>query len=261
MREFVGEVIGTYILVLFGCGAVAGAVLFGAFTSLLEVAFIWGFAVALGIFSSKHLSQSHLNPAVSIAFLLEGMIKPKQLIPYITGQFVGAFIAGLTLYGMFSGAIAKFETEHNIIRGEKGSELSAMMFGEYYPNPAFEQSVEIGMWSAAGIEMLGTFLLVFIIFRLIAKREDVDNMTPLYIGLTVTLIITLIAPFTQACLNPARDLAPRMVAWLNGWGDAAFPADPGGFLVVYILGPIAGGVLAYLFNHLVVKKLMRQGEV
>jgi glycerol uptake facilitator protein len=85
-----------------------------------------------------------------------------------------------------------------------------------------------------------------------------DALAPVFIGLTVSSIICLIAPLTQAGLNPARDVGPRRVAWAAGWGSAAFPDRIGGFFHVYIAGPIGGGVVAALFFVHVVEPLMRQ---
>ena len=103
---------------------------------------------------------------------------------------------------------------------------------------------------AMGAEALGTFLLVLMIFALTegcnVGRPD-NALAPVFIGLSVTSIICLVAPLTQAGLNPARDLGPRLVAWLMGWGDAAFPDRVGGFFHVYVLAPLIGGVLASLF--------------
>ena len=253
-KSFFGELIGTFILVLFGCGAVAGATLFGAFNSLLEVALIWGIGVALGIFASRNLSQAHLNPAVSVAMLLAKKINTKELVPYLVGQLVGAFIAGLILLFILNPSIELFEASKQIVRGTEGSQLSAMMFGEYYPNPGFAEKIHLSMGGAIVLEAFGTFLLVLMIFFLTEKAEQIDNLIPLMIGFTVSLIITLIAPFTQAGLNPARDFAPRMVAWIGGWGNMAFPDALGGWFFVYILGPILGGIIAYFLFEIIKRK-------
>lgn len=253
LKSILGELIGTFILVLFGCGAVAGATLFGAFNSLLEVALIWGLGVTLGIFASRNLSQAHLNPAVSVAMLLAKKINPKDLSLYLVGQFIGAFLAGLVLLMILNPSIEIFEASKLIIRGEEGSQLSAMMFGEYYPNPGFADKLKLSLGGAVALEAMGTFLLVIMIFFLTEKAEQIDNMIPLIIGFTVTVIITLVAPFTQAGLNPARDFGPRMVAWIGGWGDMAFPDQSGGWFWVYILGPVIGGVVASLLFQLISK--------
>jgi glycerol uptake facilitator protein len=67
-------------------------------------------------------------------------------------------------------------------------------------------------------------------------------MVPLFIGLTVSIIISIVAPLTQAGLNPARDFGPRLVSYLFGWGDIAIPGPRGGFFTVYILSPVLGAV-------------------
>jgi glycerol uptake facilitator protein len=73
----------------------------------------------------------------------------------------------------------------------------------------------------------------------------------------VTSIICLIAPLTQAGLNPARDLGPRLVAWLMGWGDAAFPDRVGGFFYVYVLAPLLGGAVASIFFVFMLEPAMK----
>jgi glycerol uptake facilitator protein len=103
-------------------------------------------------------------------------------------------------------------------------------------------------------------LLVLMIFALTegcnVGRPN-DALAPVFIGLTVTSVICLIAPLTQAGLNPARDLGPRLVAWLMGWGDAAFPDRVGGFFHVYVLAPIVGAVAAARFFVRVLEPAMR----
>ncbi len=108
---------------------------------------------------------------------------------------------------------------------------------------------------------MGTFILVFLIFSLTegcnVGRPD-EALAPLFIGLTVTVIICILAPLTQAGLNPARDLSPRLFAWLAGWRQAAMPDAGYGFLTVYVLGPLVGGTLASLFFTSCVQPLMNK---
>lgn len=238
-RELLGELIGTFIIVLFGCGSVAGAVLFGAYSSLFEVAFTWGIGVTIAIFCARNLSPAHLNPAVSLAMTLAKKLPANRLIPYVGAQFIGAVIGGLTIYALFGQSISHYEAVNGIVRGTPESIVTAQMFGEFFPNPGFADKVQIGWLGAMCAESFGTFLLVFVIFKI--TENQTDNTTPFFIGLTVCLIICLIAPFTQAGLNPARDFGPRLVAYLMGWGDAAFPVETFSFITVYILGPLIGG--------------------
>jgi len=242
--DFIGETLGTFVLVLFGCGAVAVTVLFGAHQGLMQVALAWGIGVTLAIYLTRHLSCAHLNPAVSLAMVLGGRMKARKLPGYFLAQLLGAIAAGLLIYLLFGSSIAAFEHDHGIVRGSAESVKSAMIFGEFYPNPS-GQAV-IGMPLAFAAEAVGTFLLVLMIFALTegcnVGRPD-EALAPVFIGLTVTSIICLLAPLTQAGLNPTRDFGPRLVAWMMGWGSAAFPAAGGGFWV-YIFAPLLGGALA-----------------
>jgi len=256
-REFIGEALGTFLLVLFGCGSVAVSVLFNAYQGLMQVALAWGVGVTLSIYLTRHLSCAHLNPAVSVAMVASGRMLVRKLPVYVIAQFTGAILAGLTVYALFAPSIAAYESAHGIVRGAVESAATAKMFGEYYSGSGAVVSLPL----AIGAEALGTFLLVLMIFALTegcnVGRPD-NALTPVFIGLTVTSIICLIAPLTQAGLNPARDFGPRLVAWLMGWGDAAFPDRVGGFFYVYIAAPVIGGVTAALFFIHILEKAMKQ---
>jgi glycerol uptake facilitator protein len=254
---FIGEAMGTFVLTLFGCGSVAVSVLFGAHQGLMQIALVWGIGVTLAIYLTRHLSCAHLNPAVSLAMVLGGRMSIRKLPYYIFAQFMGAVVAGLMVYLLFSSSIAAYESSHGIIRGGEESVKTAMMFGEYYPNPGSNAVVTLPL--AITAEAVGTFLLVLMIFALTegcnVGRPD-NALAPVFIGLTVTSIICLIAPLTQAGLNPARDLGPRLVAWCMGWGAAAFPDQVGGFIYVYVMAPLLGGALASLFFTTVLEPAM-----
>lgn len=247
-REFIGELLGTFMLVLFGCGSVAVAVLFAAHHGLMQVAAVWGIGVTLAIYLTRHMSCAHLNPAVTLAMVVGGRMPIRKMPVYLSAQFTGAILAGLALYTLFAPSILAYENAHGIVRGTTESVQTAMMFGEYYPNPGAKAVVSLPL--AMGAEAFGTFLLVLMIFALTegcnVGRPD-EALAPVFIGLTVTSIICLLAPLTQAGLNPARDLGPRLVAWLMGWGDAAFPDRVGGFFHVYVFAPFLGGVIASFF--------------
>lgn len=257
-REVAGEALGTFALTLFGCGSVAGAVLFGSHQRLFQVALVWGVGVTLAIYLTRHLSCAHLNPAVSVAMVLSSRMSAHRLPRYVTAQMIGAIMAGLVLYALFNPSIAAFETARDIVRGAPESVATAKMFGEFYPNPGSGAVVSLPLAIAA--EAFGTFLLVLMIFALTegcnVGRPD-DALAPVFIGLSVASIICLIAPLTQAGLNPARDLGPRLVAWFLGWGQAAFPDRVGGWFHVYVLGPILGGALAALFFVRILEPAMR----
>lgn len=263
VREFSGETIGTFLLVFFGCGSVAVTVLFSSHVGLFQIAAVWGLGVTLAIYATRHLSCAHLNPAVSLAMVVGGRMSIKKLPVYIGAQLFGAFMAAVILYTLFSSSIAQYEALHNIVRGMPGSYKTAMIFGEFYPNPGAGISASVSTINAFLAEAVGTFALVFLIFSLTegcnVGRPD-DSLTPLFIGLTVAVIISIIAPLTQAGLNPARDLSPRLFAYIAGWGNAAFPDNHYGFLTVYVFGPITGGMLSSLMFTKLIKPLMNTKE-
>jgi glycerol uptake facilitator protein len=258
-REFFGEMMGTFLLVLFGCGAVAVTTLYQAHQGLLQIALVWGIGVSLAIYATRHLSCAHLNPAVTIAMVASKRMMASKMPWYLTGQFLGAFLGGLLIYFLFGDGIAVFEATKGIVRGTSVSMESARMFGEYYVSSNHGDLAD--MLKAMSVEGIGTFVLVFMIFSLTEGcnlGRPHDHLAPLFIGLTVTSLICLMAPLTQAGFNPARDLSPRLVALLFGWGEAALPDGLGGFFWVYVLGPILGALTAGLFFTKVIEPLMKR---
>jgi glycerol uptake facilitator protein len=261
-KEFIGETLGTFLLVLFGCGSVAVSVLFNAYQGLMQIALVWGIGVTLAIYLTRHLSCAHLNPAVTLAMFVSKRMSARKLPAYLIGQFAGAFLAGIAIYLLFSPSITAFENAHHLIRGSVESVQTAKIFGEYYFVAGSPAVVSLPL--AMGAEAFGTFILLLMIFALTEGcnvGRPHNAMAPLFIGLTVSSIICLIAPLTQAGLNPARDFGPRMAAWMMGWGTAAFPDQQGGFFFVYILAPIVGGILASLFFVYVLEPAMNRSSV
>ena len=256
-KDFFGELIGIFVIVFFGCGSVAVTILFSLNLGLFQIAIIWGIAVTIAIYLSRHFSGAHLNPAVSLAILILKRMNLKKFSIYIIAQFIGAFLAAFVLYLLFYDSISHYESIHGIIRGSSESIKTAMMFGEFYPNPGIQKElITVTTWNAFVAEGLGTFLLVIIIFLLTDKNiksKPNQNIVPIFIGLTVSLIICIIAPLTQAGINPARDFAPRLFSMIAGWGDRAYPDKHYGFITVYILGPLTGGALASILFSVILK--------
>jgi glycerol uptake facilitator protein len=245
-KELLGEMLGTAILVFIGCGSVAIAVVYYPL-ELWQIALIWSFGVALAIYATRKYSSAHLNPAVTLAMCLAGKCEWKKLPSYFIAQFIGAAIASTRLFSIINSDLASFEVANNLIRGNSDSYKSAVMFGEFFP-------IHVSHITACIAEGLGTFTLVLMIFILTAKDRGIENWIPILIGLTVGAIILVVAPYTQAGLNPARDFGPRLVAYFGGWGDAAFPRVSFSFLTVYILAPLVGGAFATLCFNLLYKR-------
>ena len=251
------ETLGTFVLVMFGIGSVAAAVFTGAQVGLWQVAAVWGFGVTLAIYVSGAVSGAHLNPAVSLAFAIfrRDQFPVNRLLAYWGSQMLGAVIAGIAVLLLFNPFIERFESENGIVRGADGSEKSAMAFGEYFPNPAMFESFSVSPLHAFAVEAFGTAILAMVIFALTERRNagiPTNGMVPFFIGFTVAALISLFAPITQAGWNPARDLGPRIVAALAGWGDVAIPGPEGGFWV-YILGPLVGAPIGALVFKLVIE--------
>jgi len=269
LRIYLAEVVGTFLLVLFGTGSVAAAVVTGAQVGLWQVAVVWGFGVSLAIYATAAVSGAHLNPAVSLAMaIFRPSDFPRQrLLPYWGAQLLGAILAGLVVLVAFGSFIDRFEVDHDLVRGEPGSQHSAMVFGEYFPNPAVFGTDDaafdlISPLGAAGIEALGTGILVFLIFALVDRRNadrPGASLGPFFIGFTVAVLISLFAPLTQGAWNPARDLGPRLVAFAAGWEDIAIPGPRNGFWV-YIVGPLIGGVGGAAVYEYVVRPGMPSNE-
>jgi glycerol uptake facilitator protein len=249
-RAVVAECVGTYLLVLFGTGSVAAAVLTGAQVGLWQVAVVWGFGVTLAIYATAAVSGAHLNPAVSLAFALRRprAFPPTRLVPYWLGQLAGAVLAAATVAAAFWPFLVKFEADKHLVRGLPGSEQAAMVFGEYFPNPALfgtdaAAHALVSLPLATLVEGFGTAVLVFLIFALTdadSRAAPPAGLAPFFIGFTVAILISLFAPVTQAGWNPARDFGPRLVAFFLGWGEIAIPGPRWGFLA-YIVGPLIGG--------------------
>lgn len=244
--SIVAEFIGTFLLVLFGCGAVATSVVFQAPQGVFQVAIVWGMALSLAIYLVGPISGAHLNPAMTLAFVLWRKFPAGRAVGYIAAQFAGAFLAAAVIYLLFAGGIAAFEGAHGIERGAPGSEASAMIFGEYFPNPSGEALTLETRRLATPIqafwgEFAGTALLAFFVFGLTSSRSEVSkSLVPVLIGAALTVLICLFAPLTMAGFNPARDLAPRVFSSLVGWEKIPFTTNETGWIVVYVVAPIVG---------------------
>jgi aquaporin Z len=208
VRQFLAEFYGTFILVLVGTGSIA----FGLGENLLGVAFAFGTGAMIAIYTIGHISGAHLNPAVTLAMVLDKRIDVKTSLIYVFSQILGALFASLTLL-MASGT--------SVYQGLGASGV----------NPS-----EIPLWVAFVFEMFLTFILVYSVLA-ISQKKSLQSLIGLIVVFLLVGLILVGGPISSAGLNPARSLAPAL---LTG-GEAINQ------LWVYILGPLSGSILASLF--------------
>ena len=248
-RALTAEAIGTFLLVLFGAGAVATDVVTGGALGLWPVGFIGGFGVTIGIYATVAISGAHLNPAISLAFAIfrRREFPLGKMFAYWGAQLLGAVLAGLTLLVIFAPFVERLERVNGYIRGATGSEYSGMIFSKHFPDPGLFGIDEaarslLSAPAAAAIEGFGTAILAFVIFSVFDRRNAAlpnQALAPLIVGLTVAILIGVFGPLTHAGWNPVRDFGPRIVGYFAGWGSIALPGVTGGFWA-YIVGPLVG---------------------
>jgi len=266
-RCFTGEFFGTFLLVFFGCGSVCAAVTTGAQVGVFQVAIVWGLGIATAIYLTGALSGAHLNPAVTLSMAVWSSFPKGRVLPYLVAQVCGAFVASAVLYFVFGDALRVFERENGIVRGQASSEASAMVFGEFYPNPGgrpLTPEARLRMLPAAafGAEVVATAVLLLVIFCATDERNKAcpQVLTAATIGLTVTLLISLAGPLTMGCFNPARDLGPRVFSALAGWGRLPFRVNGAGWWAVYIVAPVLGGLVGGGIYTACFKRAYQEGD-
>lgn len=225
--KFIAELVGTFSLVLFGCGAaaVAGVDTLAGLSGLglLGISLAFGLAVVVMAYAIGGISGCHINPAITVSMLVAGKINPKDAVSYIIAQFIGAAVASFVLMQLLSGQ-AGFEM------GEYA--LGANGWGAEYQNG-------FNMTSAFIAEAVLTFLFLFVIFATTSKWGN-STMAGLAIGLTLVLIHLVAIPITGTSVNPARSFGPAIFA-----GGAALSQ-----LWLFIVAPLVGGIVAALFWRL-----------
>lgn len=209
-KKLFAEFLGTFTLIFLGAGAIVSGK-----ADLAGVAFAHGLAIFVMVSALAGISGAHFNPAVSAAMLITKKICGQDFLYFVLAQLAGATVASLAL---------------NYIYGH----------GNGYGLPAIAEGTSTGGGVLA--EILGTALLLFVIFGVAVDKRSVASSHPgLPIGLTITAVILSVGPITGAALNPARWFGPALVSgdWTNAW--------------VYIFAPIAGAVLAALTYQAVAK--------
>ncbi|MGL6072232.1 MIP/aquaporin family protein [Craterilacuibacter sp.] len=237
--QCLAEFIGTALIVFLGCGAVAALVLSGSQFGQWEISITWGLGVALAIYISAGVSGAHLNPAVTLALWVWKDLPTRKVIPYITAQTSGAFVAAALVYAMYAPLFEVWESSQHIARGSAASVVTAGIFTTF-PHAALNNV------QALLVEILISALLMLGILAL----TDDDNGTPrgyaspLLIGILVAVIGACFGSLTGFAMNPARDFGPRLFAFLAGWGEVALSGGRESlYLWVPLIGPIIGAQL------------------
>lgn len=265
--RYIGEAIGVAIIVFFGCGILFGAFMWGTVPGLLDGGLAWGFAVALAVYAGASMSGAHFNPAVTLGLAVTKRFPWNKVLQYFVAQIVGGFIGAVALVAIFGDAVSAFAAKNNIVFGQAGSEKIAAMLIPVSPHPwlvgvgqaAWDQ---VPVWRGFLTEGIATALLMIFILVLLEARS-VNAPTgwffPLALGVGVCMLVMVTAPLTMTSLNPARDLGPRIVTLLWGFGSIAFPGIREGWsLVVTVVAPLVGGVVGALFFDYVMKPFYPQ---
>eukprot|EP00090_Calanus_glacialis_P006891 TRINITY_DN15388_c0_g1_i1.p1 TRINITY_DN15388_c0_g1~~TRINITY_DN15388_c0_g1_i1.p1 ORF type:complete len:273 (+),score=84.77 TRINITY_DN15388_c0_g1_i1:71-889(+) len=254
VREFLAETLGTFALVIFGDGAVAQVVLGNAargdtfFGGFLNISFGYGLALMIGICISGGVSGGHLNPAVTLAMAAVKNLKPVQVPVYMAGQYLGAFLAALVLWGEYADAIKMVEMN---ISPTNSSSYTSATHGIFASYPFFDLH-QVTTLSLALDQMLGTAMLLIIILAVTDKKnmKIESSLVPLTIGLGLTAIHLSFGLNAGSAINPARDFAPRLLTSMAGWKQP-FKAAQSWFWIPWLLPHVGGVVGALIYQFMI----------
>ena len=235
MTPFLGEFIGTALLITLGDGVVANVVLNktkGNNSGWIVIAFGWAIAVFVGVFVSSHNSKAHLNPAVSVAMaVLDKDFHWADLPAYLGGQILGAMAGSLLVW-------LSYRNHFNETADAEGK------LAVFCTAPAIRNTVNNFI-----TELIGSFVLVFGVLYIASPSSSLGALDALPVALLVLGIGLSLGGPTGYAINPARDLGPRImhaILPIPGKRDSDW-----GYALVPILGPIAGGVIAAVVYKLI----------
>lgn len=232
--EFLSEFLGTFVLVALGDASVAMAVaalpesgratMAGGLQSAADWLLIvwgWGFGVVFGVYIAGGISKAHINPAVTLGFAVRRGFPWRKVPTYWAAQLLGAFVAGLLVYLNYKSAIASYEHAQHITRGASKSVNSYAIFATF---PASYFTTWVGPFID---QIIGTAFLVGLVFAVVDEYNVPvkANLAPFMIGMVVVVIGVSFGANAGYAINPARDLGPRLVAGIFGWGRWRCPAS------------------------------------
>lgn len=231
MKPFLGELIGTALLVLLGDGVVANVLLKGTKgnnSGWIVITLGWALAVFVGVVASSPLSDAHLNPAVSIAFVYAGKMNASLLPIYLGGQMLGAMVGAFLVWAQYKQHFDATEDQN-------------MKLGVFCTGPAIRSM----FWNTIS-EIIGTFVLVYAALNISSPSGQIGSISSLPIAAIVAVIGISLGGTTGYAINPARDLGPRIMHCLlpipnKRDGDWSYAPVP-------VIGPILGGLLAAIVH-------------
>ena len=266
LGELFSEFLGTFIIIAFGDGVVAMVVAalnqsgrgpkpFVTEADWILIAWGWGFAVAFAVWVAGGVSGAHLNPAVTLALAMRRKFAWSKLPSYWAAQLLGAFVGAALVYFNYRSAINSFDSANHIVKGQLNSVPTYSIFATFpakyfhsWTGPFFDQ-------------VIGTAFLVGFIF---AVTDEFNapvkaNMAPLIIGFIIVAIGLSYGANAGYAINPARDLGPRLWAWIAGWKSIAFPGDYGNintYFWIPIVGPLVGAAVGALIYDLGIRNVL-----
>lgn len=212
-KKYIAEFVGTCVLVLFGCGS---AVFGGDALGVLGIAFAFGLVIVAMAYSIGNVSGCHINPAVSLAMLLNKRMDVKEFIGYVVSQFLGAIVGALLIIAILkSGGYEVYSLGENAI-------------GNFHWYGAFL------------IEVILTFVFVSVVVNVTGQKGNA-KIAGIVIGLALVLVHILGIPLTGTSVNPARSFGPALLV-----GGTALKE-----VWVFIVAPLVGGALAAIFSKCV----------
>jgi len=215
-KRFAAEVVGTFWLVLGGCGsAVLAAAFPGLGIGLLGVSLAFGLTVLTMAYAIGHISGCHLNPAVTFGLWAGGRFPGRDIPAYVVAQVIGGLLAGGVLYVIASG-----QAGFDVAGG-----FASNGYGEHSPGG-------YGLTSALVAEIVMTFMFLVVIMGATAKRAP-QGFAPMAIGLCLTLIHLISIPVTNTSVNPARSTG--VAVFVGDWAVSQ--------LWLFWLAPIVGGIV------------------
>ncbi|MBL9072574.1 aquaporin [Tabrizicola sp.] len=220
VKFFIAEMIGTAILVLFGCGA---AVLMGAHIGMMGIALAFGLSIVAAAYGLGPITGAHLNPAVSLGAFVAGRMPVATLVNYVAAQVVGAVLGAGLVYLIAS--------------GQAGYDLATNGLAQNGYGPGYLGEYALG--SALVFEFVMTFVFVTVILG-VTQADSPVALAGLAIGLTLTGIHLVGINVTGVSVNPARSFGPALFVGGKAMAD----------LWVFIVAPLAGGAVAGLVHRM-----------